>query len=327
MLTDTPRGPSIWKLIAAFAAVYIIWGSTYLGIRIAVETIPPLLMAGTRFTVAGGVLYLILRARGVPQPAFPQWRSTLIIGGLLLLGGNGGVSWSEQHVPSGVAALLVATVPLWMALLDMLRGGERPGWKAALGLVLGLGGILLLIGPAEILGGVGGIDPVGSVVLIFASLSWAIGSLYARHADIPSTPLMGTALEMLLGGVLLLVAGTALGEAGQLHLATIAPASALALLYLTVFGSLVGFSAYTWLLRVTTPARAATYAYVNPVIAVILGWALLDEPLTVQTGLAAGVIVFSVVLITLYSPRHGQRQQYTQRLAKEVRAAPEDVVD
>jgi drug/metabolite transporter (DMT)-like permease len=295
------------RLVAAFAVVYFIWGSTYLAIRLAIATIPPLMMAGVRFLIAGTLLYSWMRLHKAPPPARIHWRSAAVVGGLMLMGGNGGVTWSEQRVPSGLAALLIATVPLWMAILEALRrGGTRPTRRITLGLGLGFAGIALLIGPVNLAGGER-IDPMGAGVLLFAALSWACGSLYSRRAQLPAAALLGTAMEMLAGGALLLLAGALSGEWQHLDLAAITPASLLALGYLVVMGSLLGFTAYLWLLRNTTPARASTYAYVNPVVAVFLGWALAAEPLTWQTLLAAGVIVAAVVIINTGQAR-GQQE-------------------
>ena len=286
------------RVLAAFAAIYLIWGSTYLGIRIAIETLPPLLTAGLRFIIAGPLLYALVRKSGVPRPTGAQWRAAAIVGVLLLLGGNGLVTWAEERVSSGLAALLVATVPLWMVLLDWLfLRGERPAGKVFLGLVLGLIGIILLIGPTDLLGE-HRVDLIGVAMMLLAALSWAIGSLYTRRAPLPDAPLLGTGMEMVAGGVLLLLASGVKGEWAQIDLATVSLRSWLALGYLTLMGSIVAFTAYTWLLRVSTPARVATYAYVNPVVAVVLGWAIGGEVLTGQMLLAAAIIILAVVVIT-----------------------------
>jgi drug/metabolite transporter (DMT)-like permease len=293
-----------FKLILAFAAIYLIWGSTYLAIRLAIETLPPFMMAGVRFVIAGVMLYGWARWRGAPRPVRANWLAAAIVGGFMLLGGNGGVTWAEQRVPSGLTAVLIATVPLWIALLEWLRGGARPTARVAAGLATGLAGIVLLVGPGE-LGGGKGVDLVGASVLLIASLSWAIGSLYSRRAKLASSPLLATAMEMLCGGLLLLLAGLASGQVSDLNPSRISIQSILALCYLIAFGSLVAFTAYVWLLRVTLPARAATYAYVNPVVAVFLGWALAGEPLTARTLLAAAIIIGSVVIIAASQLRPG----------------------
>jgi drug/metabolite transporter (DMT)-like permease len=287
------------RLIVAFAAVYLIWGSTYLAIRWAIDTIPPFLMAGGRYLTAGSVLYLWSRVRGGPRPTRRNWRDAAIVGGLLLLGGNGGVVWAEQTVPSGLAALLVALEPLWVVLLDWVRpGGTRPRAGEIAGLVLGFGGVVLLIGPGHA-SGAPHVNPVGAVVLLVATLSWASGSLYSRHADVPPSPFLSTGMNMLAGGALLLLAGTVSGQWATLHPAAVTLRSLLALLFLIVFGAIVGFTAYLWLLRNANLATVSTYAYVNPVVAVILGWALASEAITLRIVVAAAVIVGSVVLITL----------------------------
>lgn len=304
-----PRG----LLVLAFLAVYLIWGSTYLAIRFAIETIPPLLMAAARNLLAGAVLFAWARRRAPSPPTARQWRATALVGGLLLLGGNGAVVWAEQRVPSGLTALLVALVPIWMVLLDWWRqGGTQPGARVFVGLALGLAGMVVLVGPETFLGGTP-VDHLGAAVLVVGTLSWAIGSLASRSADLPSSPLLATAMEMVAGGGLLLAAGTARGEWPLLHLGAVSMRSAFSLGYLVVFGSLVAFTAYVWLLRVTTPARVSTYAFVNPAVAVVLGWALAGEPLVPRTILATTVIVAAVAVIT-WSPR--RRLQAGSSLAR-----------
>jgi drug/metabolite transporter (DMT)-like permease len=289
------------RLIAAFAAVYVIWGSTYLAIRFAVETLPPLLMAGARFTIAG--LLLLLWSRVVQQaerPSRTDWRTGLVSGALLLLGGNGAVVWAETRVPSGIAALLVAVVPLWMVLLDWLRpGGRRPGAPVFVGLALGLVGLGLLVGPDALHGGDGAVSTLGALVLMAGSLSWAIGSLLTKQAPRPTTSINGSGTQMFAGGLCLLAAGSLVGEISQLDLAHVSERSFVGFLYLVVFGSLIGFTAYLYLLSHTTAAKASTYAYVNPVVAVLLGWAFAHEPLTMRTVLSAAVILAGVAIITV----------------------------
>ena len=305
-MTETKDGVPRGKLIAAFLAVYIIWGSTFLAIRFAIETLPPFLMAGVRFLIAGALLYGWSRLRGAVRPTRAEWVAAGVVGTLLLMGGNGAVVWAEQRVPSGVAALLVAVTPCWMVLIDWLRrGGTRPGAQVGVGLLLGLAGLVLLVGPASLVGA-GAVDLVGAGVLMLGALSWSIGSIYSRHAAFPSTPLLATGMQMLVGGTVLVLAGTLAGEATAIAWDAITLKSVAALLYLIVFGAIVGYSAYVWLLRVTTPALAGTYAYVNPVVAVLLGWALADEPLTPRMLLAAAVIIGGVALITLAPKSGGQ---------------------
>ncbi|MDO8630376.1 MAG: drug/metabolite exporter YedA [Phycisphaerales bacterium] len=310
------NGPSTLGLVAAFAAIYIIWGSTYLAIRYAVETLPPFLMAGTRFLTAGAMLYGWQRFRGIGRPKRAHWRSAAIIGGLLLLGGNGGVVWAEQSVPSGVTALLITTVPIWMVLVEWLRrDGIRPDGAVVVGVLLGLAGVVVLVGSNELGGGVP-LNRVGAIVLVLASLSWSIGSIYSRSAPLPDSPLLLTAMEMLCGGGLLFVAGLLSGEAGRVTAGDISLRSVLSLGYLIVFGSLIAFSSYVWLLGVTTPARVSTYAFVNPVVAVLLGVTVAGEPFGVRTAGATVIIVTAVVLITTRARRAkavvGDRGRYAE---------------
>ncbi|MBI2845063.1 MAG: EamA family transporter [Chloroflexi bacterium] len=302
-----------WKIAAALASIYFIWGSTYLAIRFAIETIPPFLMAGTRFILAGVLLYPWARWRGSAPPQPAHWKSALIISGLLLLGGNGGVSWAEQRVPSGLTALMISTVPLWMVFLDWLRPkGTRPGGQVFIGLAAGLIGMILLVGPGEI-SGQSSVDRLGAMVLILAALSWSIGSIYSRSALLPPSPLLATAMEMLMGGLLLWAAGLATGEGARLNISGVSLLSLASLAYLVFFGSIIAFSAYIWLLQVTTPARASTYAFVNPVVALFLGWLLAGEPLTFRTLIAAAIIVLAVMLIT--TARQGQLPQKAEAIS------------
>lgn len=301
-----PSEASTGKLLAAFAAVYLIWGSTYLGIHYAIQTLPPFLMAGVRFLIAGGILYVWARLKGIPRPTGAHWRSAAIIGGCLLLGGNGLVVWAEQYVASGVAALLVATVSFWMVLLEWLRpGGTRPSAGMLGGVGLGFAGLVLLVGPDGLRGE--GIHLLGALALITASFTWAAGSIYAKRAPLPRSPLMVNGIEMLAGGALLFATGLLRGETQGFDLAAVSPASLVALLYLITFGSLIGFSAYVYLLGATTPARASTYAYVNPVVAMLLGWGVAGEPLTPRMLLAMAIIIAAVVVITLGSGKGARK--------------------
>jgi drug/metabolite transporter (DMT)-like permease len=285
------------RLAIALLAVYLIWGSTYLAIKFGIETIPPFILAGVRYLTAGLAMLWLAKRSGAPSPTRPEIRASSIAGVLMLLFGNGGVVWAEQRVPSGLAALLIAGTPLWMTLIDWLRPkGTRPPALVGAGLGMGLLGVGLLVGPG---GGAGTVEPLGAVALAMASLGWSLGSIYSRHAPLPRSALMATALEMVGGGVALLLLALVTGEPSSFELAKVSLASLAALLYLIVAGSLIGFTAYAWLLRVTTPARAASYAYVNPLVAVFLGWAILDEPVTAKVALAGLVIITSVVLITV----------------------------
>lgn len=286
---------SMLHVAIALGAVYLIWGSTYLAIRFAIETIPPFLMASLRYLTAGAMLYAWARLRGEPRPALIHWRSAVILGGLLLLLGNGGVVWAEQRVSSGLVALLVSTEPLWIVLLVWRRDHGRPAGRVLGGLLLGLIGLVLLVRPGS---ATGGIDPLGVVAVLVASVSWAWGSLYGQRAKLPSSPLLGTAMQMLGGGGLLLLASALTGEPARFHLAAVSMKSVLALGYLVVFGALIAFTAYVWLLRVAPPVLVSTYAYVNPLVAVFLGWALAGEPITRGTLIAAAVILAGVALIS-----------------------------
>lgn len=285
-------------LLIAFAIVYVVWGSTYLAMRVAIETLPPFLMGGLRFLIAGLLLAAWVAWRERPGwPTRGQWAWAVLTGALLMVGGNGGVVWAETRVTSGVVALLAASLALWMVVIDWLRpGGRRPPALVWAGLALGLAGVGVLVGPAR-LTGAGGVDPLGTAFALGGSLAWAAGSILARGRGRPASAVQGSAMQMLSGGAML--AGLAALH-GDLARATVPSArSAAGLAYLVVFGSLVGFTAYAWLLRHAAPARVATYAYVNPLVAVALGWALGGEPLTARVLVAAGVIVGSVALITV----------------------------
>lgn len=300
---DSPAkasGAAIW---AGLIAIYIVWGSTYLAILFVVETMPPFLAAGFRFLIAGAALYVFRRLRGDLAPLRLEWRSAAIVGLFLLVGGNGGVMWAEQRVASGIAALLIASVPFWMALLDSVRpGGRRPNGWVIIGILAGFAGILVLVGPTQLLGIEGEVDLLGVLVLLLAAFLWAVGSLYNRGAKLPGSPLLGTGMEMLVGGFGLLLLGTVTGEWARLDLTAVSARSWLGFAYLVVFGSWVGFASYIWLLRVAPTMLVSTYAYVNPFVAIILGSLLAGEELTTRILLAAVFILGSVVVITMKQP-------------------------
>ncbi|HUC54725.1 MAG TPA: EamA family transporter [Candidatus Cybelea sp.] len=284
-------------VLLAFAAVYLVWGSTYLAIRVGVESFPPLILAGLRHLTVGLLLYPVLRGKTGVRPTGTNWRTAFVTGALLLFLGNGGVSWAEQTVPSGVTALLVATVSLWLVMVDWLRpGGKKPVPRVAMGLLIGFAGLAVLVGPAH-----GGaperVDPWGAAVLVMASLAWACGSLFSKHGGMPSSTMLGVAMQSLAGGVMLLVAGLFGGEFRGLHLSAISLRSWLALAYLVVFGSGIGFGAYIYILQKSTAARVATYAFVNPVVALFLGWLVAGETITLRTIFAAAVILTAVILV------------------------------
>jgi drug/metabolite transporter (DMT)-like permease len=302
MSTQT-KHPSHAMLVAAFAAIYLVWGSTYLAIRVAVETMPPFLLSAARFLFAGLSLLGLLWFKGVPMPTRSQWRSAVIAGSFMLVGGNGLVVWAEQTVTSSLTALIIATTPAWFALLEWLRpNGTRPKLQTIIGIAIGFAGVSLLI---NLRGGSAAsgesIHLPGTLAVIIATASWAGGSLYAKHSPKPESPWMNVAIQMIGGGGGLLLVALLLGEPARADWSRVSAASLWAFAYLVVFGSWIAFSAFVWLLKNTTPARLSTYAYVNPVIAVFLGWLILHEPVTVRTLWAAAVILTGVIIITLPS--------------------------
>jgi len=279
-------------------AIYLIWGSTYLAIRFAIETIPPFLMASMRFLIPGLLLYIWRRAAGDPNPTKLEWKSTIIMGLLLLVGGNGLVTWAEQFIPSGIAAVIIGSVPLWIILLNFIKPENRNLDKfVVLGVILGFLGIVLLIGPSQLKNSSEHIDPIGIIAILSAAIFWASGSLYGRDAPMPSSPLLSTGMEFIGGGIGLVFMGGLSGEFSQFKISSISTSSILSLLYLIVFGSLIGFVAYTWLLRNAPISLVSTYAYVNPLIAILIGNRLAQETLNLRILTAAVIIIFSVFII------------------------------
>ena len=288
------------KVWIALLALYIVWGSTYLAIRFAVETIPPFMHASLRFLISGAILYAWRRMAGDPAPTVSNWKATAIVGTALLLGGNGLVAWAEQSVPSGIAALIISTSPFWLVLFESMRsGGAKPTWQSILGLIVGFGGVFLLIGPAEITGGEGSIDPFGAILLLFAPFFWSLGSIYARGADMPKSTLLSTGMQMLTGAVALFIASLIKGELTGFDPGLVSTRSWLGLLYLITFGSLIGFVSYGWLLHNAPVSLTSTYAYVNPVVAVFLGYFFADELLNSRVLIATVIIIGSVFLINM----------------------------
>lgn len=286
------------KIWTALVILYFVWGSTYLAIRFAVETIPPFLSAGIRFLIAGAILYIWRKAAGDPTPTKGQWRSTAIVGLFLLLGGNGLVSFAEQSVPSGVTALIIGSMPLWLVGIEAIRpGGVKPSWLSILGLLTGFGGIFLLVGPNELVSDGHSLDPLGVGILLTAAFLWSVGSIYSRGADMPKSSLMGTGAQMLTGSASLFLVSGLTGEWEGFSLTEVSLNSWLALLYLIAIGALVGFVAYGWLLQNAPVSLVATYAYVNPLVAVFLGAWLADEIIHARILIAGSIIIGSVVLI------------------------------
>ena len=306
-MTAAEKHPTKAALIAGFAAIYIIWGSTYLGIRIAVETMPPFLMAGVRFLVAGAIVAAYIGfTRGFHATA-KQWRDNAIIGGFLCLGGNGLVSWAEQKVPSGIATLIISAGPVFIVLMDWAvhaffkdgKRGTRPGALTFVGLALGIVGLVILVGPDVLATGATSLDPWSVFGLLAATLLWGVGMLYMRYVSGPAEPFTASGIQMLCGSGWLLLTGVLTGELARVHPEAITSRSIIAWSYLVIFGSLIGFSTFTWLMKHSTPARVSTYAYVNPVVAVFLGWLVLHEPVSPRIFLAAGVIIAGVAIITV----------------------------
>ncbi|MBV8214703.1 MAG: EamA family transporter [Verrucomicrobia bacterium] len=299
--------PNPLLVLTALLTVYVIWGSTYLGIRLAIASIPPFFMAGTRYLAAGGAMFLFALFRGAKMPSLVEWRDALILGACLLLAGNGGVTFAEQYVPSGTAALLVATVPVFLTIFAWLtKLGPRPSGMICIALLLGLSGVWILSRP----GSQSAMSPgnqfhwyAGIIALLVAAALWAGGSLYSRKAAHPSSAILGVGIQMVCGGALLLLVSVSTGEAGQVDLGRVTAESFLAWLYLVVFGAIIAFTAYIYLTRVCSPALLGTYPFVNPVVAVLLGWAIAGEELDRRTISGAAVIVVAVVIIAASTNR------------------------
>ncbi|MGQ0609122.1 MAG: EamA family transporter [Chloroflexota bacterium] len=308
MTSANPSRPSTAAVATALLIVYVVWGSTYLGIAIMIETLPPLLAAGVRYGVAGLLMLGAIAAHArfsrrrqpAERPTAAHWRSAFIVGSLLLLGGNGGVVLAELFIPSGMAAVLIATMPIWLALFDAILSRRRPSGLVIGGLGAGIVGVAILLAPV---GGIDDLDPLGVLLIIGAEISWAAGSIYARRAPLPRSQPLGAGLEMLAGGIVLVAAGSLLGEIGRTDVEAFSLRSLLALAYLTLFGSIVAFTAYTWLLANVPVSTVGTYAYVNPIVAVALGAILLSEPITPRTLIATVIILGAVVAMVSGRPR------------------------
>ena len=297
------------KIWLALLALYIVWGSTYLGIKIAIETIPPFFHAGIRFLISGLILVIWQRAAGQSLPTRKQWVSTAIIGTLLLLGGNGLVSWAEQFIPSGIAALVIASSPMFLVIGEAIRpNGVKPNWQGIVGLLIGFAGIFVLIGPAEISGNATKLNPLGVAALLFACLFWATGSMVSKSVDLPKSSLMNTGAQMLMGSISLFIVSLITGELQSWDVTAVSTRSLFGLSYLIFVGSLIGFASYGWLLQNAPISLVSTYAYVNPIVAVFLGTWLASEPLEPRIWLAAGIIVGSVIFINITRPKIHAKQ-------------------
>jgi drug/metabolite transporter (DMT)-like permease len=311
VITAPRSRPSTGAVALALLVVYVVWGSTYLAIAIMIETLPPLLAAGVRFVTAGllvlGAFTISARLRRsaepVERPTWRQWRAAAIVGTLLLLGGNGLVVLAELSIPSGIAAVMIATTPIWLAVFDSAISRRRPSALVIGGLLAGITGVAILVAPV---GALDRLDPFGIGLLLLAEIAWAAGSIYARHAPLPRSAALGTGMEMLAGGAALLLAGSLLGEIGRANPEEFSIRSVLAVAYLIVFGSIAAFTAYTWLLANVPVTTVSTYAYVNPIIAVALGAVILDEPLTPRTLIASAIIIGAVVAMVSGRPREAE---------------------
>jgi drug/metabolite transporter (DMT)-like permease len=295
------------KVILAFSAIYVIWGTTYLAIRFVIETMPPFCMMGCRFLTAGAILYMWARFKGNPQPRPEQWRTAAIFGTLLFFGGHGALTWSQQVLPSGVAALLVATAPIWMTLIAYFRNPVNgiPG-RVILGLILGVSALVFLVEPTDLIGG----QPVniaGVSVLLIGTLSWCYGSVYSKYAGLPQNPLLASGMTMICGGALLALTGILTGETNRPF--AVSGLSLLSLLYLILFGSIIAFTSYIWLLKKVSPAQVSTYAFVNPIIAVFVGWLAGGEALSVKILLASALMMAGVMAIVLRKPKKPRQPQ------------------
>ena len=301
------ESPASGLVVMSFLAVYVLWGATFFAMRVGLQSFPPLLLAGTRHLSVGLMLFPLLRWKTGIRPTAAQWKTAAITGLLLLCIGNGGVCWAEQTVPSGIAALLVATVTLWMVIVDWLRpGGHKPSARILFGIVMGFAGMVILVGPAK-LGNSGRVDPRGAGILVVASFAWACGSLWSKHGALPSSPMLGVAMQGLCGGAALWIAGLFTGEVAKFHPSAVTPHAWLAVGYLVVFGSCIGFTAFLYILKKSTAARVGTYAFVNPIVALVVGWLLGGEALSQRMLLAAAIILTAVVVV-ITAPHRDPRE-------------------
>jgi len=296
-MATEPR-PATWKILLAFSIIYFVWGSTFLAIRVGVREVPPLILAAIRFSIAGLALYAWISARGEAQPTAREWRSAALLGLIIFVFDYGLLFWSEQRVPSGVAAVMLATIPVFMALSEIIiLRTQRLTIRLVVALLIGIFGVAILMAHSLNLGGAP-VDKIGALALIFASISWSIASILSRKIPLPQSKLMSSAAQMLTGGILLTILAAALGDFHNFHPATVSRAVWFSLLYLIVAGSIIGFTAYVWLLHHESPTKVGTYAYVNPIVAVLVGYFLGGEELTTRTILGSLCILVSVIVIT-----------------------------
>ena len=296
-MATEPR-PATWKILLAFSIIYFVWGSTFLAIRVGVREVPPLILAAIRFSIAGLALYAWISARGEAQPTAREWRSASLLGLIIFVFDYGLLFWSEQRVPSGVAAVMLATIPVFMALSEIIiLRTQRLTIRLVVALLIGIFGVAILMAHSLNLGGAP-VDKLGALALIFASISWSIASILSRKIPLPQSKLMSSAAQMLTGGILLTILAAALGDFHNFHPAAVSRAVWFSLLYLIVAGSIIGFTAYVWLLHHESPTKVGTYAYVNPIVAVLVGYFLGGEELTTRTILGSLCILVSVIVIT-----------------------------
>jgi len=303
-MKNTNRKP-LYLLILAFAAIYVIWGSTYLGIKYAVEDIPPFLMAGTRFGIAGLLMFIAGMFMGIPKPKWTHWKNAAFFGAFFIMVSNGGVTWAEQYVDSGIASLIITSEPLLIVLLLWALQGQKPNLAGILGVILGIVGMALLIGPQTFSNSDSNL--LGLAICGLAAFSWSFGSIYTKNAKLPPFQLQSAAMQMLCGGTMLLIISAFSGELNGFTLAAVHTEAWVAWVYLTIFGSIVAFSAFSWLLKVENPNKVATFAYVNPVIALFLGWFFRDEILNTQSLIAAAMMILGVVFINFSKTKEREK--------------------
>jgi drug/metabolite transporter (DMT)-like permease len=287
------------KIFLAFSAIYILWGSTYLANKYAIETIPPIIVSGLRFLIAGTILYAIERPKVKIKPKWAHWKESLIIGFLMLSIGNGGIVWAQKKVPSGLTALLVSSTPIWLIIIDWLRpNGVKPKKWVIFGIILGFTGIAFLISPDKY-SGENSIDFLGFSMLLIASIAWASGTMYSRHAHIMESPFLSISMHMLCGGTILILFSLIIGDFQNFNPWEISIHSIIAVSYLVVAGSLLGFTAYLWLMRKKPPVLVSTNSFINPVVAIFIGWAIAGEIVTLKMLIASVIIIISVIVITI----------------------------